>query len=61
MRLSAHFGQWRDVGRRGRKVLRWQVTAGLIYGQVKKCYRRRKLVKVTHVMRLGTEEALTAG
>ena len=37
------------------------MTAGLIYGQVKKCYRRRKLVKVTHVMRLGTQEALKAG
>ena len=27
---------------------------------VKKCYRQRKLVRVTHVMRLGTEAALTA-
>ena len=36
----------------------WQVAAGLIYGQVKKCYRRRKLVHVRHVMRLGTEAAL---
>jgi Integrase core domain len=38
----------------------WQVEAGLIYGQVKKCYRGRKLVRVTQVMRLGTEDALTA-
>ncbi len=38
----------------------WHVAAGLIYGQVKKCYRRRKLVRVTHVMRLGTEAALKA-
>jgi transposase InsO family protein len=38
----------------------WQVAAGLIYGQVKKSYRRRKLVRVTHVMRLGTEDALKA-
>ena len=38
----------------------WQVEAGLIYGQVKKCYRRRKLVRVTSVMRLGTEAALKA-
>ena len=36
----------------------WQVEPGLIYGQVKKNYRRRKLVRVTHVMRLGTEAAL---
>jgi transposase-like protein/IS1 family transposase len=57
--LTAHFGQWLEVGRRGRKVRQWQVTAGLIYGQVKKNYRRRKLVRVTHVMRLGTEADLT--
>jgi IS1 family transposase len=56
--LTAHFGRWLEVGRQGRKVLRWQVAAGLIYGQVKKCYRRRKLLRVTHVMRLGTSEAL---
>ena len=60
MRLSAHFGHWREVVRRGRKALQWQVAEGLIYGQVKKSYRRRKLVRVTPVMRLGTEAALTA-
>ncbi len=38
---------------------RWQVAAGLIYGQVKKSYRRRKLVRVTPVMRLGTQADLT--
>ena len=48
------------MGHRGRKVLRWQVAADLIYGQVKKCYQRRRLVRVTHVMRLGTEVALQA-
>jgi IS1 family transposase/transposase-like protein len=57
--LTAHFGHWLPVNCRGRKVLRWQVAAGLIYGQVKKCYRRRKFVQVRHVMRLGTEGALT--
>jgi len=36
------------------------VAADLIYGQVKKCYQRRKLVRVTHVMRLGTADALKA-
>ncbi len=41
-------------------MLRWQVAAGLIYGQVKKSYRRRKLVRVKPVMRLGTEAALKA-
>ena len=56
--LTAHFGQWFASGRRGRNVRRWQVAAGLIYGQLKKSYRRRKLVRVTHVMRLGTQTAL---
>jgi hypothetical protein len=37
----------------------WQ-RANLIYGQVKKCYRQRKLVRVTPVMRLGTEADLKA-
>ena len=59
--LTAHFGRWLQVGRRGPHVRRWQVEPRLIYGQVKKCYRRRKLVRVTHMMRLGTEEALKAG
>jgi len=58
--LTAHFGHWLQVGCRGRNVRQWQVAAGLIYGQVKKSYRRRKLVRVSHVMRLGTEEALKA-
>ena len=51
--LTAHFGQWLQVGRRGRKVKQWQVAPGLIYGQVKKSYQRRRLVGVSHVMRLG--------
>jgi len=58
--LTAHFGHWLQVGRRGRNVRQWQVAAGLIYGQVKKSYQRRKLVRVTPVMRLGTEAALKA-
>jgi hypothetical protein len=56
--LTAHFGHWLEVGRRGRKALRWQVAAELIYGQVKKSYRSRKLVRVTPVMRLGTQADL---
>ena len=58
--LTAHFGQWLESVCRGRKVRQWQVAAGLIYGQVKKSYRRRKLVRVTPVMRLGTEADLKA-
>jgi hypothetical protein len=57
--LTAHFGHWLAGSRRGRKARQWQVAASLIYGQVKKSYRRRKLVRVTHVMRLGTQAALT--
>src|SRR5512135_3534857 len=45
--LTAHFGQWQEVRRRGRNMRQWQVAASLIYGQVKKCYQRRKLVRVT--------------
>jgi hypothetical protein len=41
-------------------MCRWQVEPNLIYSQVKKSYRRRKLVRVTQVMRLGTENALKA-
>ena len=58
--ITAHFGQWLQVVRRGWKMSQWQVAAELNYGQVKKSYRRRKLVRITHVMRLGTEEALKA-
>jgi len=56
--LTAHFGHWLQAGRRGRKVRQWQVAVGLVYGQVKKSYRRRKLARVTPVMRLGTQAAL---
>ncbi len=58
--LTAHFGTWREERRRGRNVRQWQVAAGLIYGQVKKSYRGRKLVRVSQVMRLGTQAALKA-
>jgi len=56
--LTAHFGQWLKAGRRGRIGRQWQVAEGLIYGQVKQSYRRRKLMRVTQVMRLGTGAAL---
>jgi Integrase core domain len=54
--LTAHFGQW--AASVGRQVQRWQVAGGLIYGQVKKRYRRRRLVGVTYMLRCGTREAL---
>jgi IS1 family transposase len=53
--LTAHFGQW--TGGAGRRARRWQVAPGLLYGQVTKRYRRRRLVRVTPVLRCGTSEA----
>jgi IS1 family transposase len=53
--LTAHFGQW--VAGMGRRVRQWQMSAGLIYGQVKKTYQRRKVVRVTQVMQCGTRVA----
>ncbi|MDQ5854221.1 MAG: transposase, partial [Chloroflexota bacterium] len=38
----------------------WHVLPGLIYGQVKKTYRCRSVVRVTRVMRCGTHEELRA-
>jgi IS1 family transposase len=54
--LTAHFGSWVAVV--GHKRPKWRVDAGLIYGQVKKVYRRRRLVRVSHSVLLGTREAL---
>ncbi len=55
--LTAHFGQWvKGAGTRWRKP-QWQIAEGLLYGQVLKRYRRRKLVRVKPVIRLGTESA----
>jgi IS1 family transposase len=54
--LTAHFGQW--VEEAGQRKRQWQVAPGLIYGQVQKHYRRRKVVSVTRLMRCGTQEAL---
>jgi IS1 family transposase len=56
--LTAHFGQW--VVEAGRRAWQWQVAAGLIYGQVRKAYRRRRLVRVAPVMRCGRREQLRA-
>lgn len=57
--LTAHFGNW--VESAGRRARRWQVAAGLLYGQVKKRYRRRRLVRVRPLMRCGEQEQLCAG
>jgi IS1 family transposase len=52
--LTAHFGQWVAAGRR--RV--WRVAGALLYGQVKKGYRRRHLVRVLPRVVLGTPERL---
>jgi IS1 family transposase len=55
--LTAHFGQWvQAAGSRNSKP-QWQVAPDLLYGQVHKKHRRRKLVQVKHVIRLGTGAA----
>src|SRR5947208_754742 len=56
--LTAHFRDRRQMSCRGRQGRQWQVAEELIYGQVKKIYQRRKLVRVKQVMRLGTQTAL---
>jgi IS1 family transposase len=48
--LTAHFGRWVRCGRR--RV--WQVADTLLYGQVQKLYRGRRLIRVRHRMRCGT-------
>jgi len=54
--LTAHFGQWALGG--GRQARQWHVAADLLYGQVKKRYRQRRLVGVTYLVHCGTRDAL---
>jgi IS1 family transposase len=57
--LTAHFGHWvQGVGQQARE---WQVAAELLYGQLKKRYRRRRLSGVTYILRCGTRVGLRAG
>jgi hypothetical protein len=41
--VTAHFGQWIPDVASGK--LRWQVALDLLYAQVKKSYRRRRLAR----------------
>jgi IS1 family transposase/transposase-like protein len=52
--LTAHFGHWVQHGRRRC----WQVDQRLVYGQVLKRYRRRRVVAVTRRMLCGTARQL---
>ena len=54
--LTAHFGSWVTTGRRRR----WQVDLRLLYGQLHKRYRRRRLVRIRYHMGCGSRRALQA-
>ncbi len=56
--LTAHFGNW--VETTGRQKSRWQVRADLLYGQLIKYYRRRRLVRVERRALLGSLDQLQA-
>jgi IS1 family transposase/transposase-like protein len=56
--LTAHFGNWAEAV--GRQTHQWQVHARLLYGQVVKHYRRRRLVRVERRALLGSLDQLTA-
>jgi IS1 family transposase len=56
--LTAHFGQWgQDVGQ-AKPV--WHALPGLLYAQVQKIHRRRRLVRVDRQMLCGSFEPFTA-
>jgi IS1 family transposase len=53
--LTAHFGAWvQNLGERHR---RWTVNVQLLYAQVIKRYRHRRVAEVRHQVQLGTPEA----
>jgi hypothetical protein len=56
--LTAHFGSWVETS--GRQTHQWQVRAGLLYGQLVKHCRRRRLVRVERRALLGSLDQLTA-
>jgi IS1 family transposase len=60
--LLAHFGHWRQPERRQHKgpmpKPRWMPLPELLYAQVVKSYRRRRLVGVTHRVVFGTRLAI---
>jgi hypothetical protein len=54
--LTAHFGQW--VAGVGRPTRQWLLAIELIYGLLKKVYRQRRVVRVSHIMRCSPRAAL---
>lgn len=56
--LTAHFGTW--LTDRVSVKPKWQVALELLYGQVRKSYRRRKLARVERRMQIGQLKDLQA-
>ena len=60
--LLSHFGDWRQPERRQAKgpmpKPRWMPQSGLLYAQVVKSYRRRRIVDVKHRVVFGTLAAV---
>lgn len=56
--ITAHFGNWVEMV--GRQTHHWQVRTGLLYGQLIKHHRRRRLVRVERRALLGTLDQLAA-
>jgi len=60
--ILTHFGHWRQHERRQDKgplpKPRWMPLPALLYAQVMKSYRRRRLVGVTHCVVFGTQLAI---
>jgi IS1 family transposase len=60
--ILAHFGHWRQPEHRQdkgpRPKPRWMPLPALLYAQVVKSYRRRRLVGVTHRVVFGTQRAI---
>ena len=54
---TAHFGGWVETV--GQQTRYWQFRAGLLYGQVVKHYRRRRLVRVERRVLLGSLDQQT--
>jgi IS1 family transposase/transposase-like protein len=54
--LTAHFGSWCECP--GKRALQWVVATGLLYDQVKKLYRQRRVVRVEYRMQWGQIEEL---
>jgi IS1 family transposase len=55
--LTAHFGSWAESA--GKRTRHWQVHAELLYGQLTKHYRRRRLIRVERRALLGSRDQLT--